>query len=272
MKKLAVCFMAILLLTGCTTPSNGNNGRKTLTVGMECDYAPFNWTQIDPSETAVLIDGGQAGYCDGYDVAVARNIATQLDRDLVIKKIEWDGLAIAVQNGEIDLIIAGMTDTPERRESLDFTSPYYASTMVLIVRANSQYANATSIQDFSGARVVAQQNTFHDDLIDQINGVVHSTPMKTFPLMTVALQESAVDAMVSEQPVAESIVATNPDLIFISFAEGNGFDAGDFETVSIALRKNNTELFNAVQAALDKITIDQRVKMMTDAQGRQPED
>jgi len=272
MKKLVVSILAILLLVGCTTPSNGNNGRKTLTIGMECDYAPFNWTQIEDSDTAVLIAGGQAGYCDGYDVAVARFIANELDYDLVIKKIEWDGLAIAVQNDEIDLIIAGMTDTPERRESLDFTTPYYASTMVLIVRADSMYANATDIQDFNGANVVAQLNTFHVDLIDQIDGVIKATPMKTFPLMTVALQQGAVDAMVSEEPVAESIVASNPDLIYITFADGRGFDAGDFETVSIALRKNNTELFNLVQAALDKISIDQRVQMMTDAQGRQPEE
>ena len=270
MKKLVTGILVLFLLVGCTTKQH--NGKKTLRVGMECNYAPFNWTQIESSDTAVLIAGGNAGYCDGYDVAIARLLASELDYDLVIKKIEWDGLPIAIANDEIDLIIAGMTDTEDRRVSLDFTTPYYVSDMVLIVRADSRYAKAKSIQDFAGARVVAQLNTFHDDIIDQITGVIHETPMKTFPLMTVAVQSKAVDAMVSELPVAISIVSSNPDLIYLLFSPENNFAAGEDATVSIALRKGNAELFALIQAALDKISPAQRTALMSAAQLRVPEE
>lgn len=268
MKRLVISILVLLIIAGC---NGGTSTKTTLVVGMECDYAPFNWTQLEDSQTAVLIDGGQSGYADGYDVAIAQSIADELGLELVVKKIEWDGLTMAVVNNEIDLIIAGMTDTLERRESLTFTTPYYVSEMVLIVRSDSAYANATNIQDFSGARVVAQLNTFHDDIIDQINGVKHETPMLTFPLMTVALQNKVVDAMVSELPVAVSICNNNPDLIYINFTGANGFDAGDDATVSIGLAKNNADLFASVQAALNKITPETRIQMMADAQERQPE-
>ncbi len=269
MKKILTIALVLLLVVGCGAPAEENDN--VVTVGMECNYAPFNWTQLDANDNAVLIDGGQAGYCDGYDIAIAQAIADEMGKELVVKKIEWDGLPIAVNNDEIDMIIAGMTDNEERRVSLDFTTPYYESEMVLIVRSDSAYANATSIQDFSGAKVVAQLNTFHDNIIEQINGVEHGTPLKTFPLLAVAISSGDADAMVSELPVAMSIVKSNPDLTYIEFAPENGFDAGEDATVSVAVKKGNTDFLNEVQTALDTITTDDRTQMMSDALGRQPE-
>jgi len=266
MKKLSVFVLIVLLMAACGTKKSSGQ----LRVGMECDYAPFNWTQLNDSQTAVLIDGGQAGYCDGYDVAIARLIAEDLGMELVVKKIEWDGLPMAVNNDEIDLIIAGMTDTEERRASLAFTTPYYVSDMVLIVRADSPWASAESLSDFGGASIVAQLNTFHDDIIEQIPGVIHETPMGTFPLMTVALQSGAVDAMVSELPVAIAITNTNPDLVYVQFDVDQGFVAGDDATVSIALRIDSP-LFDSVQAALNKITEAQRINLMGEALERAEE-
>jgi len=268
MKKIMVLVVMALLLVGCSKPTTEN---KTLTVGMECDYAPFNWTQVESTSTAVLIEGGNAGYCDGYDVAMAQHIAKTLNLELVIKKIAWDGLPIAANNDEIDLIIAGMTDTPERRNGLDFTTPYFTSQMVLIVRKDSDYQTATNIQDFTGTKVVAQHNTFHDTIIDQITGVEHVTPMKTFPLMTMAVTNGDVDAMVSELPVAMAIVNNNPDLMYLEFAPGNGFEVGADATVSIALKKGNAELLTKVQAALDLLSAEDLQQMMADAIARNPQ-
>jgi putative lysine transport system substrate-binding protein len=268
MKRILVTVLVALIMVGCSKPATTVD---KLVVGMECDYAPFNWTQVDQTATAVLIDGGSAGYCDGYDVAMAQKIATGLNQELVIKKIAWDGLPIAVNNDEIDLIIAGMTDTPERRNGLDFTTPYFTSQMVLIVRKDSSYVGATSIQDFNGAKVVAQHNTFHDVIIDQIQNVNHVTPMKTFPLMTLAVVNGDVDAMVSELPVAMAIINNNPDLIYIEFTGTNGFEVGADATVSIALKKGNTDLLTKVQAVLDQLTAEQRQQMMADAIARNPE-
>lgn len=93
---------------------------ETLRVGMECNYAPYNWTQSDASENAVAIAAG--GYADGYDVRIAKIIADQLGMELEIVKTEWDGLTPALLSGNIDVIIAGMSPTAERRMTFGILS------------------------------------------------------------------------------------------------------------------------------------------------------
>ena len=109
-----------------------------LTVGMECGYAPFNYTQLDDSNGAVKIDNAQ-GYANGYDVMIAKKIAESLGKKLVIKKYEFKGLIPAVQAGTLDLIIAGMSPTAERKESIAFSDAYYQSQLVIVVKKDGKY-------------------------------------------------------------------------------------------------------------------------------------
>ncbi len=238
-----------------------------LVVGMECNYAPFNWTQVEENEHTVSLGG--AGYTDGYDVQISRYLADQLGVELEIKKIEWTGLEPALNAGEIDAIIAGMTDTPERRQGADFTTPYYESEMVCIVRADDALVNATSLQDFAGKKVLGQLNTIYDEVIDQIPDVDHKTPLATYPLMVVALQSGDADALTAELPVATGVVAGNPELAIVKFEEGKGFVADT--SVSIAVKKGNTELLEKLQTALDTISPEQRLEWMTTAVEHQPD-
>ena len=125
-KLVTAAFAMTLLLTGCGSSDDDKNvskntGKETFTVGMECNYAPFNWQTKEQTKTSVSIGG--AGFCDGYDVRVARQIAKDLDREIVIKKVSWDGLQPALESGEIDAIIAGMTKDETRENGIDFTSP-----------------------------------------------------------------------------------------------------------------------------------------------------
>jgi len=274
MKKLVVLLVMVLLMTGCSTTGTKEEQTATqmtveegkLIVGMECNYAPFNWTQIDETEYTVAIS--EVDYADGYDVQMARKIADELGLELVIKKLAWEGLVPALNADEIDLVIAGMTETPDRAESADFTSPYYESEMVMIVRADDDLVNATSIQDFSGKIVLGQLNTTYDEIIDQINGVIHAVPQESYPRMVLSLTENEVDAITAELPVAVGVVAANPNLAIVTFTEGNGFGVDTF--VSIAVKKGNSELKDAVQTILDTITQDQRNDMMIAATDRQP--
>lgn len=268
------------LLAGCggnnggsSAPASGNDGgstapaeKKTFTVGMECNYAPFNWTQVESDEFSVPLES--AGHAGGYDVMMAKTLADKMGMELVIKKLSWEGLEPAVTSGEIDAIIAGMTATPERKENADFTTPYYESEMVCIVRGDDALAGATSLEDFSGKNVLGQQNTLYDDIIDQIPSVNHMTPLQSYPLMVVSLQNGEADALTAELPVATGVVTSNPSLSIVRFEDGKGFEADT--TVSIAVKKGNTELLNAIQAALDTIDTDTRNQWMTDAVSRQP--
>lgn len=113
------------------------NPTGTLKVGMECAYAPFNWTDMDqPSLGAVAIssEGSEGMYANGYDVQIAQYIANKLGMKLEIYAITWDGLLPAVQSGTVDAIIAGMSPTAEREEEIDFTDVYYSSNLVVIYK------------------------------------------------------------------------------------------------------------------------------------------
>ena len=182
MKKLLSVFMAAMLLAGCSsTPADNNQGdaKDTFTVGMECNYAPFNWTDPQASDFNVAISDG--GYCDGYDVQIAKAVAESLGKELVIAKLDWDALEPSLNSGIIDAIIAGMTDTAERRQNADFTEPYYQSQMVMVVLKDGAYANASTLDGFAGSTILGQMNTMYDTVIDQIKDVKHATPLESYP-------------------------------------------------------------------------------------------
>ena len=265
MKKLIALACALLLaLSAVPALAEG-----TLRVGMECGYAPYNWQQLGESEfTARIADG--SGYADGYDVQIALRIAKALDMDLEIVKTEWDGLIPSVLSGNIDLIIAGMSPTAQRKMTIDFTDHYYQSELVVVVRKDGPYANAKALADLSGAVICAQLNTFHDTVIDQIPGVIHDIPRETFPAMIVNLLSGAIDGYVAERPGAEADVMANPSLTYIQFEAGQGFEASEDDTaIAIGLAYGNAYK-DAINAALAEISEEERVQIMLDATARQP--
>ena len=265
MKKLIAVLSALtILFSACAALAEG-----TLRVGMECAYAPYNWEQTEQNEfTAKIADG--SSFADGYDVQIALRIAKALDMDLEVVKTDWDGLIPSVLAGNIDLIIAGMSPTAKRKMTIDFTDYYYQSELVVVVRKDGPFANATKLEDLSGAVICAQLNTFHDTVVDQIPGVIHDNPRETFPAMIVALRSGAVDGYIAERPSAEADTLANPDLAYIQFAEGAGFQASEDDTaISIGL-VYGSPLKDAINEALAAISEDERVQIMLDATARQP--
>lgn len=276
MKKILSLILVIVLtftLTACSkeeakeTP-NGNEESKVFRVGLECNYAPFNWTQSEETEDSVPIPSG--GYAGGYDVQIAKKIAEGLGRELVIVKTEWDGLTPAVNSGKIDAIIAGMSPTAERALTIDFTDPYYESDLVIVVKKDGPYVNATSLEDFEGAKITGQLNTFHYTVIDQIPNVQKQNALENFPAMIVALESGKIDGYISERPGAVSAVSSNPDLTFVSFEEGKGFEASP-EDVSIAVGlKKGSELREEINEILKGISKEERQALMDEAVANQP--
>lgn len=270
MKKFLALLMAAALALSVTACGGKDDGAddNVLKVGMECAYAPFNYTQTDDSNNAAEIDGG--GWAGGYDVQVAQKIADAMGKKLLIEKMEWDGLIPALTSGKIDLIIAGMSPTEERRASIDFSEVYYVSDLVMVVRKDGAYAQAASLEEFSGAKVTGQLNTFHYTVIDQIAGVEKQTAMEDFPTMIVALQSGKIDGYVSERPGAMSAQLSNPDLTYVVFDEGKGFDYSVEEgSIAVGLKKGS-ELADKVNEALAAISEEERQSMMENAIAHQP--
>ena len=96
-----------------TAAPDGDGDPTTLTVAMECAYAPYNWTQNDDANGAVEIRGS-SDYAYGYDVMMAKKIGEALGQKVQIVKLDWDSLIPAVMSGDVDCVIAGQSITAER--------------------------------------------------------------------------------------------------------------------------------------------------------------
>jgi len=272
MKKILSILSIVVLLTSsllafssCVSKSNDE-----FRVGLECAYAPFNWTQLDDSNGAVQISGS-AEYAGGYDIQIAQKIADGLGKKLVIVKTEWDGLTPALTSGTIDAIIAGMSPTADRKLTIDFTDKYYKSDLVLVVKKGGAYENATSLADFSGAKVTAQQNTFHYTVIDQITGVDKQTAMSDFSAMRVALESGIIDAYVSERPEGLSAAAANDNFAMVTFKPVRGFTFSDDDiSIAVGIKKGQEDLVEQINTILAGISEEERAQIMNTAIANQP--
>jgi len=257
-------MLCLTLVAGCGAKKDD----KILRVGMECGYAPFNWTQQDDSNGAVRIEGSSE-YAAGYDVEIAKRIAKGLGKELVIVKTEWLGLVPALTSGKIDLIIAGMSPTADRLKEIDFSDVYYESDLVIVVKKGGPYENATSLKDFKGAKITAQLNTFHYTVIDQIEGVNKLEAMDDFPAMRVALESGIIDGYVSERPEGVSAEAANPNFKMIELTDG-GFETSPEDTAIAVGVKKGSQLTAKINEILKEISQEERVRLMDEAIRNQP--
>ena len=278
MKKVITTIVSVmlvsLLLIGavfCFTGCQNKKDDSKLYDGMECGYAPFNYTQTDASNGAVKISNAD-GYANGYDVMIAKKIAEALGKELVIVKYKFEALIPAVNAKSLDMIIAGMSPTAERKEAIDFSDAYYTSQLVIVVRKTEykgKYANATKLADFKGAEIAAQIGTFHNDAWQaqaSEYGILTQTPMDTIPALINALKTKAIDGYVAEEPGAKADCAANDELTYISLKNNDtGFSASPADVqIAIGLIKNSS-IKDQINAALKKISAEERVKMMGDA-------
>ncbi|MER2107249.1 MAG: transporter substrate-binding domain-containing protein [Solibacillus sp.] len=271
---LVLAAMAMLILAACgaseepaeSTGGEGESGGQ-FKVGMEAGYAPFNWTQQDDSNGAVKISGA-AEYAGGYDVEIAKKIAEGLGKELVIVKTEWDGLVPALQSGVVDAIIAGMSPTEERKQSIDFTESYYTSDFVIVTKAGGAYADAKTLADFTGAKITAQLNTTNYNVIEQIPDVKAQPAMDNFPAMRVAVESGVIDGYVAERPEAISAATANTNFTYSVLEDGFETDIADV-SVAVGIRKDYEEKAK-IDETLKAISEDDRQKLMEAAIANQP--
>ena len=280
----ALTLGGMTLLVGCGPASEGTTDSASagsdaaagsdasasdqLRVGMEAAYAPYNWQTTDETDYTIPIDGMDGQYADGYDVQIAKKVGEGLGRAPVAVKLAWDGLIDALNNGQIDVIIAGMSATEERKQSIDFSDPYFVGSFGLLVLKDSEYASATKLSDFSGASVLGQRDTMLDTVIDDIPGVNHLTPADSVPSQLTQLAEKRCDAITYNVENTKGFLASNPDITNVQFDEGEGFQ----ETVpaNVGIKKGQDDFVKQVNDILATISDDERQEMFDAAVDRQP--
>ena len=275
MKKLllTLCLaFCALSLAGCNKVEF-DESKGTLVVGLECNYTPFNWLETEATDTNWPVDNVPGSYAEGYDVQMAKLIAQDLGYTLVLKRIAWEGLIEGLDAGTIDLIIAGMSPTEERKLSINFSDSYYNTTHVVLTKASSKYANAKTFADLAGAKVLGQKGTTYDTLAGQIaaksSNCTNLTPLSSVPEIVNAIDSGVADLTVLEKPVAQGLVAKDSSLVYFALSEAFDLDPAD-TMVSIGIRKVDENLLAKVNAALAKISQATRDELMLNAINNQP--
>ena len=266
-------------LTGTDTSAIPGLEDGVLTVGMECAYAPYNWTQMDDSNGAVPISNVPGAYANGYDVMIAKQIAEANGWELEIVSSAWDSLCPAVQSGTMDANIAGQSMTADRMAQVDMAGPYYYATIVCLTTKDSAYASAASIADLAGGTCTSQSGTiWYDSCLPQIENANILAPADSAPAMVMQLETGMVDYVCTDMPTAIAAVAKNDSLVILNFS---GTD-GDFQfaseeeraenvNIGISVQKGNTALAEAIDAVLSTMTEDDFNALMDQAITIQPE-
>lgn len=229
---LTVMIMTAAMLVGCGSDAGAN----TIKFGTNAEFPPFEFVTTN----------GVIGEFDGIDMAIAKEIGTQNGKEAVIENMEFDSLLIALQNGQIDAAIAGMTITEERKESVDFSNPYYTATQVMIVKKDSTIAKAGDMAD---KKIVVIQGYTGETCVQDMG-----YPYEAFKKGTEAILElnnGKCDVVVIDSATAQKYVKDNPDLKIVEDS-----DAFEAEEYAIAVKKGNTELLNQINASIDKMLAD----------------
>lgn len=213
----------------------------TIAVGTNAEFPPFEYMNND-------------GEPDGFDMAVIKAIGEAEGFDVEIVNMEFKSLIASLATGSLDAVIAGMTVTEERQQSVDFSDSYYTATQCIIVPKDS---DITSLADLNGKKIAVQEGTTGDILCTPAddNDVITdaNTQVQRFKKGTdavVSLNNGGVDAVVIDKNPAENFVANNPDTL--KMIE----DDTSTEEYAIAVGKDNPELLEKINSGLAKIRED----------------
>ena len=203
----------------------------TLTFGTNAEFPPFEF----------VASSGVIDQYDGIDMAIAKQIAEENGMTAAIENMEFDSLLVALQNGQIDAVIAGMTVTEERLEAVDFSTPYYTATQVMIVKAESDIATAADMAD---KKICVIQGYTGETCVQDLG-----YPYEAFKKGTEAVMElvnGKCDVVVIDSATAQKYVSDNEGLKIV---EDSG--AFDSEEYAIAVQKGNTELLGKINKAIE---------------------
>ncbi|MBQ8604047.1 MAG: transporter substrate-binding domain-containing protein [Oscillospiraceae bacterium] len=295
MKKLLSLILAMVMAVSMVACSGGDTSAENntpsgeflsvpgtedgvLTVGMECQYAPYNWTQLTDANGAVEIANNPGSYANGYDVMIAKKICEKYGWKLEVMALEWGGLTPALNAGTIDVAIAGQSMTAERMAEVDMAGPYYYAQIVCLTTKNSPNAAATSIHQLTGNCTAQSGTIWYNSCLPQIEGATIQAAAETAPAMVMALEAGTADFVCTDMPTATAAVAKNADLVVLNFSgtEGDFRFADETEraenvNIGVSVKKGHTELQTAMNDILSTMTEDDFNSMMDQAIAVQPE-
>ncbi len=281
MKKIFALVLALMLTLSLAACSGSKDAAEVitgvedgvLTVGMECAYAPNNWTQTDDSNGAVPIVNNPGSYANGYDVMIAKKICEANGWELEVMAIGWDGLTPALNAKQIDAVIAGQSMTEDRLAEVDMAGPYFYASIVCVTQKDSPLASATGISQLTGACTAQTGTIWYTSCLPQIPGAELMPASETAPAMIMAATSGTVDYICTDMPTAMGACATYDNLTILDFTgSDDNFEVDQGEiNIGISVIKGNSFLKDAMDKVLGEMTVDDFNAIMDEAISVQPE-
>ena len=233
--------------------------KRVLKLGIECTYAPYNWTQ----ESEELADGSKAvkianadGYTYGYDVAFCQMLCEELGWELEVYKSDWTSIFMGLEDGTYDCIMSGVCYTEERDEIYDFSSAYYERTLKIVVREDSEYASITGLSQFDGMnpKVIAQLGTNFELYKDQVPSGEDAVDYEAASELFLAIQNQTADVLITERSTAESALNSMSGMVMLDLDKDDNFVApeGQSNSCCILFRGDDPER-DEIQTAMDSM-------------------
>ena len=248
MKKLmSLLFAATIMIScfaGCTAsdPSGDGDGKLNtiesgkLIMSTNAEFPPYEMTTDD-------------GGFEGIDIEIAQAIADKLGLELVIDDMGFDAAMQAVQNGQSDICMAGLTVDEDRLKVMDFSVSYATGKQVVIVKEGSDVTLDNLGEKLIGTQKATTSNIYCSDDYGEDHVVGYDSSITAVQ----ALLNGQVDCVVVDDAPAQELVKANPGLVIL----GTEYITEDY---AIAVDKGNTQLLNAINEALNALIADGTVQ------------
>jgi polar amino acid transport system substrate-binding protein len=227
-------LLSALLLAGC------GSKKDTIIVGTEAGFAPYEYMKGNDVV--------------GVDMDIAQAIADHLGKELEIRNMDFDGALLAVQNGTVDFVAAGVSVDKDRLEVMDFSIDYVDSTEVVVV--NKDNPAVTSVDDLDNKIVGVQQGNIADFWVEENIAAKEIKRYTRFSQATEDLKNGKIDCIVMDQFPAEDMVAANPELVIL---DGVLFE----DKYAIAVKKGNKELLDEINTVIEQLKADGKIEEFT---------
>ncbi|GAJ26194.1 hypothetical protein JCM15457_1110 [Liquorilactobacillus sucicola DSM 21376 = JCM 15457] len=261
---LGTAMVLGLVLAGCGNKNADNSvkkiqDKKTLVVGTSADYAPFEFPIMQNGKKKIV----------GYDMMIAQKIADDLGVKLKIENTEFPSLISELKNNKIDLIMAGMVSTNERKKAVAFSKSYYTVENVLLVQKKDAN-NFNRVSDVKGKQIGAQQTTTQESIAkSQLKGSNVVTE-GVLTGLTTELSQGKLSGVVVENEIANNYIRQHPDKYAI--AKVKLTTPKDQRSVNIAARKSDKALIKRVNKQITKLEksgeLDKMFKKAEDLQAK----
>lgn len=249
LKKFAALLLAAVMtlsMAACTKEegqsndggSKGSEEKDQLVLGTSADFAPYEFHKMVNGKDTIL----------GFDVALAKKIAEEMDKELVIKDMDFNSLLNELNNGTVDFVAAGLSPDEERKKQVDFSDPYYFGEQCCIIRKEDA-EKYTSLESFKDQQIAAQTGSIQEGIAkEQFPGSV-LVSLPKLPDEIMSLSSGKVEGVIVEVAVAKGFIAQNPDLMIADFKVP--YDATGS---CIAVKKGNTELLDHINSVIADVT------------------